>query len=229
MTEMIRGCLAVVLLSGCVSGNQGWVTDSNHYCNMSGFSVQAPSGPNWYRREKNPDFPNEIVFTKVESPAPRWLRADQPDFYFSSATAYGTAIGAAVSGKGQKKTAEEALGMLLEKYQEKAGLKIESSSHDRSLGAECITYQGVPVHPDSNSQYGIIRTKGVMGYICLHPDYNDFIVGMEFRNGATAAIAPADHSQQVDHFFKSLTFTPRDLPAKPAVAPLKIERTRLNT
>jgi hypothetical protein len=192
MIRLIVGGIVAFMaatISGCISGSGtfGWVTDSDHYCEMSGFSVQAPIGANWYRVAKNENFPNRIAFVKAE-PTPIRFNPYHPEFTITSVAAYGVAIGGRVPRSADKDAVREALQQGLQQYQVNVGINIQNSSYDDSLGAVCLKYKGKPVNPDVNSEYGVIRYESVTGYFCLHPQYDDFLVGMESRNGASVEI-----------------------------------------
>lgn len=227
MSRMLLGSFIVLIaaiIEGCVSGpgSSGWVTDPDHYWELSGFAVQAPSGPNWHKLEKNEKHENSVVFTNVEA-TPIRLNPRNPEFTFTLAMARGWPTGNRVPRVCDNGTVKNALLQILKKYQQQVGLVVQNSSYDTSLGADCVTYRGKPINTDVMGEYGVVRYESVIGYLCLHPDYDDFVVIMESRNGASVEIEPINRNHQTDHFFKSVRFTPRNLPADPAAPPSRNE------
>lgn len=204
--------LLAVIICGCNAGRFGAATDSERYWRLSGFEVKAPSGANWFRLETDEKYPNGIAFVKLEQ-TPTRLSPDSNDFTITKVAAYGAPF------KGPPVRSDEmahnALGMLLSQFAKKAGFVVQERHFDTSLGARCLNYQGKPERPEQNSKLGVIRADSVSGYLCLHPDYQNFVVGMHSMNGASVRMKPADRKQQTDHFFRSIRFTPRSLPPKP--------------
>ena len=227
MNILLRACSAILLgavVSGCAQS--GWVTDPDRYRNLSGFSVQAPAGPNWFQIEKDETFPNSVVFSNFEQ-TPIRNNPDHPEFGITWAAAYGLPFQATGTVKGDRKAAEQLLGQMLEQYADQAGIVVETSSLDTSLGADCLGYRGKPRVTDVSTMYGMVRYDSVTGYLCLHPLYDNFAVGMEARNGASVELRPLNRDHQLEHFFRSLRFTPRDLPPKPTGPPSKDEGKRV--
>lgn len=230
MTRLVYSCLSALLIatiSGCLagSGSFGWVTDSEQSLGMSGFSIQAPTGQNWYRAPKNDNFPNLIQFIKIMQ-TPIRNNTEHPEFSITTAVAFGTDIGTRLPRKTDKNAGRKALQQCLQQYQQKAGFTINDSSYDIFLGAECISYKGKQINPEENRYWGTIRYESVTGYLCLHPDYDNFVVVMESKTGASVGMMPVNRDDQTNHFFRSMRFTPRNLPAAPAGAPPKDEGKR---
>jgi hypothetical protein len=194
---------------GCASEQYGFVVDTEHYFNLSGFSVQSPTGSEWDQVAKSDEMPNSILFRTIGR-MPRDF-SNHADFNFTTAFAFGLPINGRVPLLSEQQT-EEALRKLFTKYSEKAELIIGKATFDKSLAASCMRFEGIPKNQDLMTQSGVVRTESVIGYFCLHPSYDDFLVIMESRNGATVEIGPVNRRHQLVHFFKSLRFTPRNGP-----------------
>jgi hypothetical protein len=214
---MLRG-LAVLLIafavSGCASGDFGWANDPERSYQFSGFSVRAPSGSNWSWSARNPDSPNSILFTKVDQ---------TPFFKFTTAGALGIPIGAPVPHD----SAKDVLTKILQQYQQQSGLIVEKSSFETPIEAQCLRYQGKLAKRDLLTVSGVVRIEAIRGYFCLHPDYDDFVVMMETRNGTVPGITQSFSWLQVENFFNSLRFTPRNIPKKPPGPPSKSQKREL--
>lgn len=203
----------VMTISGCMtsSGSFGWVTDPDQYLVKSGFSIQPPTGQNWVRAPQNDNFPNSIVFVKLMQ-TPIRNNAEHYEFSVTVASAYGTPIVGRVPGKADKDAYKKELQHYLQQRERKLKYLIHESSYDIFHGAKCVHYTGKQLDPEQNSYWGVINYERVSGYLCLHPDYDDFLVGMEWKEGASVGQTPANRDDQLDHFLRSLRFTPRKVP-----------------
>lgn len=231
MTRLFLCCLITLVamtISGCMTspGSFGWVTDPDQYLKMSGFSIQAPTGQNWARAPQNDSFPNSIVFTKLMQ-TPIRNNAERPEFSVTVAAAYGTPIVGRVSGNADKDVDKKALQHYLQQRQGHLKYLIHDSSHDIFQGAKCVHYTGKQLDPEKNSYWGVINFERLSGYLCLHPDYDDFLVGIEWKEGASVGQTPANRDDQLGHFIRSLRFTPRKIPGAPAGEKSKDEGKRI--
>jgi hypothetical protein len=230
MVRMILGCMlaiTVMVASGCAgAGGFSWVTDSDAYWKLSGLSVQAPSGPNWIRMPKDEKFPNSIVFANIEQ-TPIRFNPYHPEFTVTVAKAYGASVATRVAGREDRQVVEDALRQFLSQLEKQHGIVVQHAAYDTSLGASCLAYRGKPLKPEVDSGYGTVRFQSVSGFLCLHPKYDDFLVVLESRDGASVELVPKNRDYQTDHFFKSILFTPRDLPLKPVGPPSKDEKKRV--
>jgi hypothetical protein len=200
---------AVLAVAGCMSAQSGFVLDSEQYFNLSGFSVQPPTGPDWDHLAKRDESPNSILFQTIGR-MPRDF-SNHADFNFTTAYAVGVPIYGRVPITSEQQT-EEALRRLFTQYSEKNDLVIDRTTFDKSLAASCMKFEGKPRNPDMMTQSGVVRIESVIGYFCLHPLYDDFLVVLESRNGATVEVGPVNRRNHIGHFFKSIHFTPRDEP-----------------
>jgi hypothetical protein len=200
--------LTTACMSGCATGTWGRVFDSEQYWQMSGFQVQPPSGMKWVLEEKDNTFPNAISFVKVEG-IPIRLNVYHPQFTFTKAFAYGADIGRRATSKNDA-GAETFLREYLHFYEKEIQMEVQSITFDASRGGGCLAYSGNLLKTVYNTKYGPIRYTDVTGYLCLHPDYLDFVVGMESRNGCSEELVPAKRDSELDHFLKSLRFTPKN-------------------
>jgi hypothetical protein len=209
--------LAIACLTGCATGTWGRVIDPEQYWQMSGFQVQAPSGMKWIRDQKIETFPNAISFVKFEQ-LPIHLSDYHPQFTFTKAFAYGAAVGRRATSKNDAGV-ETFLREYLHFYEQESKMKVEKVTLDVSRGGSCLAYSGNLLKTVYNTYYGPIKYSSVTGYLCLHPDYDDFVVGMESRNGGSEELDPANRDSQLDHFFRSLRFTPRNIPPRIPLQP----------
>lgn len=230
MLRLIACCfipLAIMSISGCMasSGSFRWVNDPDQYLELSGFSIKAPTGHDWGVIAKNEDFPNSIAFVKLTQ-TPIRNNAEHYEFSVNVATAFGTAIGGLKKGMTENEAQRTVLEKCLQHHQRQLKYHIQESSFTHFQGAECIHYTGKQLNPQVDSYWGTINYERVSGYLCLHPDYNDFLVGIESKDGASVGQAPVNRDDQLSNFLRSLRFTPRAIPAAPPGEKSKTEGKR---
>lgn len=208
----IRALLIVAVmilgLVGCARNNNAlwWVTDSETYSDLAGFSVKPPSGPNWSILPQNELLPNLISFMKFDV-FPFMLESRYPEFNGTAATAYGTVLDEPVADRKNREMLAEALRNHLKHYQGYFGVTIKESVLDGSIGPDCLRFEGVPLKEVVDSDFGTVRVGDRKGYICLHPEHDNYAVILATQDGVRTGSWGGNRDQQVKNFYDSLRFT----------------------
>lgn len=230
MIRLITCCLlslVFISISGCAGsvGNLHWVNDPNRYIELSGFAVKPPTGHDWAVYCKDENFPNAIAFTKLIQ-TPIRNNVEHPEFSVNVATVFGTVFNGLKKGDVDDETKSKILQQALQFQQKQQQYQINESSLSHFQGAECIRYSGRQLVPEVDIKWGTINYERVNGYMCLHPDYHDFLVVINWKDGASIGQSPVNRDDQLGNFLNSIRFTPRNIPTAPAGEKSKDEGKR---
>lgn len=230
MIRFITCCLlplVFISISGCAGsfGNLRWVNDPDRYIELSGFAVKPPTGQDWAVYCKDEAFPNAITFTKLIQ-TPIRNNAEHYEFSVNVATAFGIAVNGLKNGAVADEMKTKVLQQSLQYIQKQLKYQINESSFTHFQGAECIRYGGKQLAPQVDIYWGTINFERVNGYLCLHPDHHDFMVVIDWKDGASVGLSPVSRDDQLGNFLNSIRFTPRKIPTTPAGEKLKDEGKR---
>ncbi|MDD5169760.1 MAG: hypothetical protein PHN75_13140 [Syntrophales bacterium] len=219
MIRFITCCwlpLVFISISGCADsfGNLRWVSDPDRYIELSGFAVKPPTGQDWAVYFKDKDFPNAISFTKL-SQTPIRNNVEHPEFSVNVATVFGTAFYGLEKGAVDDETKMKILQQALQFQQKQQQYQINKSSLTQFQGAKCISYSGRQLVPEVDITWGTINYERVNGYMCLHPDYHDFLVVIVWKDGSSVGQSPVNRDDQLGNFLNSIRFTPRKIHTAP--------------
>lgn len=206
--------IAMFSLVGC-AGNDTvrWITDSEQYWEMSGFSVKPPSGSRWMKTPSDNKTPNMIRFGKID-PKPFALNPNEPSFDGTFAIAVSGVFDEHVPGGKDTAAFSKAIREYNERYHVFGDSKIEQLSYDRSFGLDCLRYKLLPSKERLKSPLGDIYFKESNGYFCLHPEHDNFGVFMAGVNAARTGFNLPNRDDQVEHLFSSLRFSPISSPVQ---------------
>ncbi|GFO66938.1 hypothetical protein GMLC_05170 [Geomonas limicola] len=207
------GLAALLLASlgsaGCVAQRDvaGAVLDPEFRWNRSGFSVLAPEGSTWNRVAGNN--PGGIAFVRGEGLYYAEV-APRNAVYVKGENAFAVAIHLkpAITARTDQERATQALQQNLERYLAKLHQKATRTRYDRDLGLDCLKYQAVSTEKRLSTEKGELHLGGIYGYLCVHPEADDFGVIMQCNNFGTVW---TDIEEKKSHwrFFSSLRFLPR--------------------
>ena len=124
----------------------------------------------------------------------------------TTAFAAGTVLDEPVQDRQDKIALGAALRKHLDRYQAYSALGLKESTYDKLVGYDCLKFSGVS--KQQRVAHGEIRMDDVEGFFCLHPCNDSFGVIIAAQNATTVYSDKVPHNSQVDHFFRSLTFTP---------------------
>lgn len=206
--------IAMFSLVGCAGNDAArWITDSEQYWEMSGFSVKPPSGSRWMKTPADNKTPNMIRFAKID-PKSFALNPNEPSFDGTVVIAVSGVFDEHVSGGKDMDAFSKTIREYNDRYHVFGDSKIDQLSYDRSFGLDCLRYKLLPSKEKFKSSLGDIYFKEANGYFCLHPEYDNFGVFMAGVNAARTGFNLPNRDDQVEHLFSSLRFQQLSSPVR---------------